>query len=315
MSYPPDVSKVLVIGSSGFLGKRVALALREEGYAVRCSARNLSRVQDLALGGCEIVQGDFSDLASMQRALESVDAAYICVHTLSPQHAATAGQGFMDVELAGVQNIVTACMANGVHRLIYVTFLGTASDAPSEWVRGRWKAEQLFLKSGLDVTVIRPAQIVGIGGFGFNTMVSQAKRPVSINLFGNGRQRMRNIALDDMVYYLVGVLNNPRAYGQCYDVGCDDVLTNNEMIDIAADVLGRPHPFKIDLPRAIVGSLAPLVERAAKMPKGSIKGILDSVKVDSIGDAMPIRAILSRRPLPYRKAVEQALTSAPTSRI
>jgi len=175
MSYPPDVSKVLVIGSSGFLGKRVALALREEGYAVRCSARNLSRVQDLALGGCEIVQGDISDLASMQRALESVDAAYICVHTLSPQHAATAGQGFMDVELAGVQNIVTACMANGVHRLIYVTFLGTASDASSEWVRGRWKAEQLFLKSGLDVTVIRPAQIVGIGGFGFNTMEAKPR--------------------------------------------------------------------------------------------------------------------------------------------
>jgi len=307
------VSKVLVIGSSGFLGKCVALALREEGYAVRCSARNLSRVQDLALAGCEIFQGDISDLASMQRALESVNAAYICIHTLSPQHAAPAGQGFMDVELTGLQNIVTACMANGVHRLIYVTFLGTAPDASSEWVRGRWKAEQLLLKSGLDVTVIRPAQIVGVGGFGFNTMVSQAKRPVSINLFSNGRQRMRNIAADDLVYYLVGVLNDPRAYGQCYDVGCDDVLTNNQMIDIAADVLGRPHPIKIDLPRTIVGLLAPFVERTAKMPKGSIKGILDSVKTDSIGNAMPIRAILPRRPLPYRQAVKQALTSSPTS--
>ncbi len=307
------MSKVLVIGSSGFLGKRVALALREEGYAVRCSARNLSRVQDLALAGCEIIQGDISDLASMQRALESVNAAYICIHTLSPQHAAPEGLGFMDVELTGLQNIVTACMANGVHRLIYVTFLGTAPDASSEWVRGRWKAEQLLLKSGLDVTVIRPAQIVGVGGFGFNTMVRQAKRPVSINLFGNGRQRMRNIAVDDMVYYLVGVLNDPRAYGQFYDVGCDDVLTNNQMIDIAADVLGRPHPIKIDLPRTIVGLLAPFVERTAKMPKGSIKGILDSVKTDSIGNAMPIRAILPRRPLPYRQAVKQALTSSPTS--
>jgi len=315
MSYPPDVSKVLVIGSSGFLGKRVALGLRAEGYAVRCSARNLSRVQDLAVAGCDIVEGDISDLASMQRALDSVNAAYICIHTLSPQHVKTAGQGFMDVEMAGLQNIVTACKANGVHRLIYVTFLGTAPNASSEWVRGRWKAEQFLLKSGLDVTVIRPAQIVGVGGFGFNTMVSQAKRPVSINLFGSGQQRMRNIAVDDMVYYLVGVLNDPHAYGQCYDVGCDDVLTNNEMIDIAADVVGRPHPIKIDFPRTILGSLAPLVERAAKMPKGSIKGILDSVKADSIGDAMPIRAILPRRPLPYRQAVERALISSPTSGI
>ncbi len=170
-----------------------------------------------------------------------------------------------------------------------------------------------YLKSGLDVTVIRPGQIVGIGGFGFNTMVSQAKRPVSINLFGNGRQRMRNIAIDDIVYYLVGVLDDPHAYGQCYDVGCDDVLTNNQMIDIAADVLGRRHPMKIDLPSTILGSLAPLVERAAKMPKGSLKGIMDSVKTDSIGDPMPIRAILPRRPLPYREAVERAFISSRTA--
>jgi len=219
----------------------------------------------------------------------------------------------MDVEMTGLQNIVTACKANGVHRLIYVTSLGTAPDASSEWLRGRWKAGQFLLKSGLDVTVIRPGQIVGIGGLGFNAMVSQAKRPVSINLFGSGQQRMRNIAVDDLVYYLVGVLNDSRAYGQCYNVGCDDVLTNNQMIDIAADVLGRPHPFKIDFPRTILGSLAPLVERAAKMPKGSIKGILDSVKADSVGDPKPIRSILPRRPLPYRQAVERALISSPTS--
>jgi len=79
--------------------------------------------------------------------------------------------------------------------------------------------------------------------------------------------------------------------------------------------LGRAHPIKVDFPRTILGSLAPLVERAAKMPKGSIKGILDSVKADSIGDAMPIRAILPRRPLPYRQAVEQALISSPASGI
>jgi len=309
MSYPPDVSKVLVIGSSGFVGKRVASALREEGYAVRCSARNLSRVQDLALAGCEIVPGDISDLASMQRALESVNAAYICIHTLSPQHAATAGQGFMDVELTGLQNIVTACMTNGVHRLIYVTFLGTASDASSEWVRGRWKAEQLLLKSGLDVTVVRPAQIVGVGGFGFNTMVSQAKRSVSVNLFGSGQQRMQNIAIDDIVYYLVGVLDDPRAYGQCFDVGCDDVLTQNQMIDITADVLSRRHPIKLDIPRAIISSIAPLVERRANMPSGSIKSFLDSVSTDMVGDCTPIRAILPRKPVSYRQAVERALTS------
>jgi uncharacterized protein YbjT (DUF2867 family) len=93
----------------------------------------------------------------MQRAAESVEAVYISVHTNVPQNADMKGKDFMDVELAGLQNIVTACRINGVRRLVYVTFLGAGPDAPSAWVRGRRKAEQFLLNSGLDATVIRPA--------------------------------------------------------------------------------------------------------------------------------------------------------------
>ena len=303
------MKKILVIGASGFVGRHVALALQADGQAVRCLARNPSRIQDLDSAGCEIVQGDISDLASMQLALESMQAAYIAIHTLSPQHANTVGQGFMEVEINGLENIVTACRKTGVRRLIYVTFLGAAPDAPSAWVRGRWKAEQFLLNSGLDVTVIRPGQIVGVGGHGFNMMVGQAKRSVAI-VMGSGQQRFRNIAVDDLVYYLVGVLNDPRAYGQCYDVGCDDILTTDQMIDIAASVLGRRHPGKFHIPRTLLGALAPLIERMSKFPKGALKGFLDSMKADVIGDPMPIRTILPRPPLSYRQAVEGALISS-----
>jgi len=125
------MKKILVIGASGFVGKHVAQALLAGGYEVRCLARSPAKVQDLAQAGCEIVQGDVADPQSMQRALKSIDAAYISIHTLSPQPSAAAEQGFMDVERNGLQNIVTACQANGVHRLIYVTFLGISPDSPS----------------------------------------------------------------------------------------------------------------------------------------------------------------------------------------
>jgi len=301
------MKKILVIGASGFVGRHVARALLADGYAVRCLARNPAKVRDLAMTGCEIVQGDISDLASMRHALESVQSAYISVHTLSPQHASTAGQGFMEVEMNGLRNIVTACRTHGVRRLIYVTSLGITPDGPSAWVRGRWQTEQVLLNSDLDVTVIRPGQIVGVGGQGFNMMVGQAKRPVAI-MMGSGQGKWRNIALDDLVYYLVGVLNDSRAYGRTYDVGCDDILTNNQMIDITAEVLGRRHPVKIHLSRTLLGALAPLIERLSKFPRGSIKGLLDGLEIDLIGDPIPIRTILPRPPLPYRQAVERALT-------
>ncbi|MEJ7661782.1 MAG: NAD(P)H-binding protein [Hymenobacter sp.] len=88
----------------------------------------------------------------------------MAVHTLSPQPGSSAAQGFMDVELTGLHHIVAACRTHGVRRVVYVTFLGAAPEAPSAWVRERWQAEQYLLHSGLDATIIRPGQIVGPGG-------------------------------------------------------------------------------------------------------------------------------------------------------
>ena len=300
------MKKILVIGASGFVGRRVSHALLADGYEVRCLARNPAKVDDLAKAGCEIVQGDISDAASMQCALSKMEAVYISIHTLSPQPASASGLGFMDVEKDGLQNIVTACQTHQVRRLIYVTSLGVAPDAASVWTRERWHAQQFLLVSGLDVTVIQPGQIVGKGGTGFDMMVSQAKKPVAFML-GGGKQKWRNIAADDLVYYLVGVLGDPRTYGHVYEVGSDEVLTNDQMIDTAAEVLGRPHPRKIHFPRPLFRALAPLLERAGKLPQGAMVGLADSMTTDAVGDPAPIRRILPRPPLPYRKAVERAL--------
>lgn len=301
---------ILVIGASGFVGKRLAKALLADGYAVRCLARTPAKVSDLLALGCEVVQGDMLDVASLTRAFMDVDAAYISVHTLSPQPSSTTGQGFMDVEMTGLKNIVAACQASGTRRLVYLTALGNLPTSPSEWARGRYEAEQFLLSSGLDVTVIQPGQIVGVGGNGFNMMVSQAKRSPTLTI-ASKTQKWRNIAVDDLVYYLVGVLSEPRSYGKSYEVGSDEILTHDQMLDIAAEVLGKPHPRKLHVPSALLGAFAPMIDRIGKLPKGAMKGLVDSMEGDMVGDPAPIRQLLPRAPLSYRQAVERALTAAP----
>lgn len=301
------MSTILVLGASGFVGSHLTKALLSEAHAVRCMSRDPSRLQELATAGCEIVQGDIADPASMQRALDSVQAVYIAIHTISPQAASTPNQRFMEVELKGLHNVITACRAHGVDRVVYVTSLGTAADASSEWLRGRWEAQQLLLTSGLDVTVFRPGMIVGAGGNGFEMLASQAKKPVAV--FLGGQQKMRTISIDDLTSYLVGVLDDSRTYGQVYDVGNDDVLTNGQMIDAGADILGRRHPLKIQIPLPLVRTLAPIIERAGKMPKGSFRGFLDSLAANMTGDPTPIRTIQPRVLLSYRQAAQRALVT------
>jgi uncharacterized protein YbjT (DUF2867 family) len=300
------MKNILVIGASGFVGGYLSRQLLAGGYKVRCLVRNPDKVQTLADSGCEIVKGDISDASLVQLALQSMDAVYISIHTLAPQHAGTAERDFMDIELNGLQNIVDGCKLQNVHRLIYVTSLGISADSKDAWTRGRWKTQQFLFSSGLYVTVIQPGMIVGIGGQGFNMVLANAQKNTAF-VIGNGRNKFRSIAIDDLCYYLVGVLNEPRAYGQCYEVGSDDILTADQLIDSAADVVGHRHPGKIHISLGLLRFAAPLIQRLAKSPKGAIKGALDGLGGDMTGDPSAIRKILPRALLSFKQSVERAL--------
>ncbi len=112
------------------------------------------------------------------------------------------------------------------------------AHAPPEWLRERWHIEQSLLKSGIDATVLHPGYIVGVGGRGFDTITSNAKKRLAISL-GGDFPKMRTIAIDDLVYYLAGSLNEPRTFGKSFHVGGDDVMSANELLDGTADILGR----------------------------------------------------------------------------
>ena len=300
------MKNILVIGASGFVGGYLARQLLAAGYQVRCMVRNPDKMRDMANSGCEIVKGDISDLSSVQQALTSMDAVYISIHTLAPQQSGTVEQQFMDIELNGLKNVVVACEKQNVRRIIYVTAIGISADKTDAWTAGRWKTQQYLLNSGLDITVIQPGMIVGIGGQGFNMVLANAQKSVAF-IIGNGRNKFRCIAIDDLTYYLIGVLNDELAYGQCYEVGSDDVLAGDELIDRAADVAGHGHPAKIHISLSILRFAAPLIQRIAKSPKGAIKGALDGLGGDMIGDPSTIRQLLPRGPLSYKQAVERAL--------
>jgi len=300
------MKRILVIGGSGFVGGYLTRQLLAEGYQVRCLARNPEKIKPLAELGCEIVKGDLSDLSSVSDAIESMDAVYISIHTLAPQHKDTTNLGFMDIEMNGLKNVVEGCKMHQVKRLIYVTSLGITADKKDAWTSGRWKTQQYLFNSGLDVTVIQPGMIVGIGGQGFNLVLANAQKRIAF-VVGSGSNKFRCIAIEDLIYNLVGVLTEPKAFGKCYEVGSDDVLTGDQLIDAAAEVTGHPHPGKVHIPLALLRLVAPLIERIAKFPKGSVKGAIDGLGADLIGDPSAIRTLLPRRPLSYKQAVERAI--------
>ena len=294
--------RILVLGATGFVGRRLVAVLQQRGHQVRALARDPRKAEGL---GAEIVPGDMLDPEAVARAVEGVHAVYFCVHTLSKQ--ADPSRDFMDVEQTGLSNVIDAARRHGVRRVLYVTAIGTDPNSANSWARGRARTEQLLFHSGLDATVLRPGMIVGHGGDGFGMVERGARGSVAV-LMSSRSTRFRTVAVDDLAGALVEVMDDPRAYGKAFDVGSDDVLTIDEMIDIAADHLGRRPPVKVHLPRRAVAAAAPLIERLAGMPRGAVGGFVGAGSdADLIGDALPIRELLESPPRPYREAMQAAL--------
>src|SRR5207253_4978967 len=61
---------ILVSGPTGFIGPKVVRALRERGQDVRCLVRDRRRARQLETWGCELVDGDMTDPASLLRAVD-----------------------------------------------------------------------------------------------------------------------------------------------------------------------------------------------------------------------------------------------------
>lgn len=107
---------VLVTGGGGFLGRYVVQALLDRGEAVRVLARGA--YPDLAERGVECVRGDIADAEAVNRAVEGCDVVH---HVAGQPGIWGPREMYWRPNVEGTRNVVEACKAHGVGRLIYTS--------------------------------------------------------------------------------------------------------------------------------------------------------------------------------------------------
>jgi uncharacterized protein YbjT (DUF2867 family) len=300
---------ILVIGATGFIGRHLVTGLLARGEPVRALVRDVARARQLLGPTVDLAPGDMLDAAAVGRAMADVRAVYVSVQTVTSRQPSATGAGFAEAEDTGLQNIVAASRATGARRLVALGVIGTSPTADGAWARARAATEQWLVTSGLDVTILRPGLVVGVGSVGFDGLVAAARKPIAI-VRGHGRQVWRTIAIEDLVSYLLAVLDEPRTSGQVYDVGGDELLTYDQLVDATAHVLGRRPPSKLHLPLGLLASVAGLLERVGRLPGGGLRAAIDHLNDDLVGDPRPIRAVLPGPLIPFRVAAAHALGRA-----
>jgi uncharacterized protein YbjT (DUF2867 family) len=290
---------VLVTGATGFVGRRVTPALVDAGFTVRSMTRRPEEYD----GPGQPVGADVSEPDTLVPALEGVDVALYLVHSLD-------SDDFEERDATAARAFGHAAQAAGVRQIVYLGGLGADGDQLSAHLRSRREVEGLLAEGGVPVTVLRAAIIVGRGGISWELTRQLVKNLPAMVVPQWVATRTQPIAIDDVVRYLVGVVDEPRAFGRVFEIGGPDQLTYLEMLQIAAEVRdGRRIPIiKVPVLTPRLSSYWLALVTDVNVTTG--RNLIDSMGTEVVVTEYSIREIVPGEPMSYAEAVRLALEEA-----
>lgn len=240
---------ILVVGATGALGRPTVALLRARGVQVRALNRHPAQASDLAALGAEVVAGDLTDPASLQRACMGVSRVMACAHGLL-------GRGRYRSEAvddAGHRALIAAACDAGVRRFVYTSALGAAVDSPVDFMRRKFTIELALQRSGLDTVVLRPSAFMEWHAHKLNGQGLLDKGRA--RLIGPGTKLRNFVAASDVAALAVrALLEDPPTF-RLLEIGGHDNLNNLDVTALYAKFAGQPASAS-HLPMALARAMA-----------------------------------------------------------
>ena len=303
---PATFSRVLVLGGTGFVGRSLCEALVERGGSQRLlvPTRRLSHgrsVQMLPL--VDLVQADVHDDATLERLLAGCDAVVNLVAILHGSEAA-----FEAAHVSLPRRLAAACARAGVQRVVHVSALGVAPDAPSAYLRSKARGEAVLQAAGLELTLLRPSVIFGAQDK-LTNLFARLQGVFPVLPLAGADARFQPVWVEDVARAIATTLELPDTAGQTYECAGPDVMTLAELVALAGRCAGREARI-VPLPGALARLQAMLMELAPGEPLMS-RDNLASMQVPNVATGrLPGLAALGITPAPLAAVAPGYLASA-----
>ncbi|WP_025850472.1 NAD-dependent epimerase/dehydratase family protein, partial [Paenibacillus ehimensis] len=252
----------LVTGGTGFLGRRLALRLRDEGWNVTALGRQPAIGEELRRQGIRFMQADLRDRERMNAACAGQQAVFHC-------GALSASWGpyndFYESNVVGTENVIAACLRHQVGRLIHVSTpsvyfggahrLGVQESDPlprrqaSPYAATKRLAEEAVARAGtkgLEAVIVRPRALFGPGDASILPRLIEANAVQGIPLIGGGKALIDLTYVDNAVDALLLCQAAPAASvaGRVYNITNGEPMPFAEAVRKLLGKLGIPVRFK-----------------------------------------------------------------------
>jgi uncharacterized protein YbjT (DUF2867 family) len=304
---PNHVGRILILGATGFVGRRVLQALALRGVPLRILVRSWSKARAVIPDDADVdvVKGDVLDRESLHLALRGVQVAYYLIHSMGGRSLLTNSQ-YARTDSRAARRFMEVAEETSLARVIYLGALGETGSALSPHLRSRAEVAAILASGAPAATILRAAIIIGAGCSSFEMLRYLVERLPVMACPKWIDTRIQPIAIDDVVAYLVGCLDHPETAGLSFDIGGPEVLTYREMMHAYAEARGLARRVIFRMPL-----LTPLisvywVDLVTPVPSGIAHPLIEGLKNEVVCKDDAIDAYIPIARTPFAKAVQKA---------
>jgi dihydroflavonol-4-reductase len=264
-----------VTGATGFIGGRVAAALRARGDEVVSLVRKLGGAAHLRELGCELVEGDLGSADEMRSAMLGCDGVFHIAAIYKVGIPPSQHDAMFRANVEGTANALDAAAAAGVGRILYTStvnvFGNTGGQAADEsyhrdlsagflsfYDETKYRAHELAEKriaAGVPIVIVQPSGVYGPGdhselGLLFEQVSKGRMLMIPFPEMGIGLAHVDDIAAGMLLAFDKGRI------GESY-VLTGELVRMRELVQMIARITGRREP-QLGLPTWVVRGVAPL---------------------------------------------------------
>lgn len=248
---------ILITGADGFIGSALAQALLARGHRLTLAVRNPQRAAK-QVPGRRVLAADFAvdhSPGAWRSRLDGVDAVVNTVGIFRE----TGAQTFEAIHVRAPVALFEACVDAGVRRVVQVSALGAAADAPTEFLRSKHAADTALAALPLSSTVVRPSLVFAPEGTSARLFLQLAALPL-VPLPAGGAQCVQPIHRDDLVAALVALVEADAPPVLLAAVGPAPLTLREYLAQLRRGVgLGRAHFLSI--PQRLMDAIAAFAEK------------------------------------------------------